>query len=173
MAKKKRGRPRKAGLRTKSGRLSRAHNGAARDYGTHEAEEKRLALVNGSDPALFSLPVDVALARGCISREQHNAATWLRIVRSRIFGRSGPRTLLWDLVDRGASSLPEDQLAKAERAYAWAMGQLTEDEQVEVAELVLDRFPRWLRLIVQGVPLGSEETRAQELLVSGLDKLRR
>jgi hypothetical protein len=61
-------------VRTKSGRLSRSI-AATRDFGTREAEVKRLAVVNGGDPALFSIPVDVAHAGGFLDRDQHTKAT--------------------------------------------------------------------------------------------------
>jgi hypothetical protein len=142
-----------------------------RDFGTREGEAKRRYLVNGSDSlTLASTPIDVALARGYVSREQHSAAIWLRIMRARLFGRPGARTI--DLEGLfGGQTLSDKQLEHYERLYVKAMRRLTEDEQLEAVDIAMDVYPRWLRCVIQGRPISREDEQAKEILLSALDKL--
>jgi hypothetical protein len=166
-------RKRKSGQRTKSGRLSRAHKGVARDFGTRESEAKRCYLVNGSDNlTLASTPIDVALARGHVTREQHTAAVWLRIMRARVFGRPGARTIDLEGLSSGRT-ISDKQLEHYERLYVKTMRRLTEEEQLEAIAIGMDTYPRWLRCVIQGAPIACEDARAKEVLLSALDKLKR
>ena len=47
---------RKSGARTKSGRLSRAYQGAARGNGTPDLARYKRVAINGSDPGAVDLP---------------------------------------------------------------------------------------------------------------------
>ena len=57
-------RKRKPGHRTKSGCLSCAYIGPARDTGTREMQAKRAYLINGSDPQLAASASGILLANG-------------------------------------------------------------------------------------------------------------
>jgi hypothetical protein len=71
------GRPRKAGARTASGRLSRSL-AAMRDHGTPESQAKRTALMNGA-PVELAATVPGILIRGRSSRSPGHALALLQI----------------------------------------------------------------------------------------------
>jgi hypothetical protein len=71
----KRGRPRKSGPRTKSGRASRAYKSPElRDKGTPECQSKRAYLINRADPQLAATASGILLANDHLNRDQHAAA---------------------------------------------------------------------------------------------------
>jgi hypothetical protein len=77
----------KEGRRTKTGRLSRAFTGPARDEGTRELQRHRLCPVNGAhDPALSSSLAGIMFAHGILSSRQHAAAQRYRMPRSALYG---------------------------------------------------------------------------------------
>jgi hypothetical protein len=69
-------RKRKAGPRTKSGRLkNRPHRDLnLRDLGTPEFQAHRGAMINGADPQLAATASGILLANGFLTTEQHHAA---------------------------------------------------------------------------------------------------
>ena len=82
------GRPRKEGLRTKSGRLSRAskHNPELRDQGTPQFVGKRTAMVNGGAPELSATASGILLANEFLTQEQHVAAMRYAWAHARVYG---------------------------------------------------------------------------------------
>jgi hypothetical protein len=87
VAKKRRGRPKKAGPRTRGGKLSRAYQPVAPDYGTKELQADKLGVLNGaSDQALSSSLSGVLFAHGILDDRQLNPANRFRSARAACFG---------------------------------------------------------------------------------------
>jgi hypothetical protein len=85
---KRRGRPRKAGPRTKADRLSRAYKSPElRDKGTFECQRKREYLINGADPQLAATASGILLANGLIDERQHIAALRYARAHALTFGK--------------------------------------------------------------------------------------
>lgn len=89
-AKRRRGRP----AATTTGRTQRdpVSHRAGRDPGTDELGAKKRALVRGGDPALSEYPLGVCLARGLVTRAQHDdglhyAGLYGRVARGYGVGR--------------------------------------------------------------------------------------
>ena len=106
-------RRRKSGTRTKSGRLSRAYKGPARDPGTAELQVKKLAAVNGRrDPALSATPASILFAHAVIDRDQLAAAERYRRCYPLSFGLPWRGAcILGD--HRTGTALPDDVIARA------------------------------------------------------------
>jgi hypothetical protein len=167
---KRRGRPRKGGPRTGSGRASRAYKSPeVRDQGTPEGQARRLAMVNGSArPELASIPLDVAFARGLVTSEQHAAGLKFRAARAACFG-----VLLPDREPGRGRAPDEDRVAQNERRYERMLARLSVDEQLAVVEVcALDAWPRWLMRVLRDVPpIATADEAERADLISGLDRL--
>ncbi len=61
---------------------------AAIDRGTPEFRAHRARLVAGGDPALAEYPLGLLLARGFVSREQHEAGCYYAFLYGRAIGRT-------------------------------------------------------------------------------------
>jgi hypothetical protein len=160
----KRGRKRKPGPRTKSGRLSRSA-AAMRDDGTAEGRAKRQAIVNGHrDQALASIPLDICFARGWLTEQQRGAGLRFRALRAKMFGVPLK-------VGSGAPMPSEEVVAKNERAYLKLVQKLTTQQQLAVVGMALDQQPGWMRLMLRDLPLRHEHEIERRALLSGLDAL--
>src|SRR5688500_15672041 len=105
-------RKRKAGARTRSGRISRAYAGPARDVGTADLRRHRLALVNGAhDPALSATLAGIMLAHGILSPEQHVAAQRYRQLRGALYGCPLARN------EGGVPAPDPDRILKLQQAF--------------------------------------------------------
>jgi hypothetical protein len=162
--------PRKAGLRTRSGRLSRAGSLAARDEGTAELQRHRLALVNGSaDPVLSSSLAGIMLAHGIISPDQKAAADRYRALRAALYGAVMPRR------EPGQSRPPEleeHRIVKLARDFNRMVRPLTVSQKLALTDLALDLWPRWLRAQLLGLELDQEAACEREILLAGLEVIR-
>jgi len=115
---RKRGRPRKPGKRTESGRLSRAYTGPAREAGTAELQAKKLAAVNGAgNPALSAPAASILLAHDVPNRDQHAAAERYHRCYARSFG----------LPDYGPSLLSDGSSGNARRSSRASPGPARRD----------------------------------------------
>ena len=160
------GRPRKPGARTPSGRLSRAYQAEARDSGTKESERHRLALCNGSDPALSASVSGNLFANHLITVGQHQAAIRFAMARHRVFG-----TPLRTTTDAPLPS--EDQILRSERAYEKLCARLSVDQHLAVVDLALGYRPPWLKRAMLKIALTAADEVERCALLSGLEALAR
>jgi hypothetical protein len=58
------------------------------DPGTPELQARRAALIGGDDPALAEYPLGVMLARGLVTREQHEAGCYYAMLYGRAVARA-------------------------------------------------------------------------------------
>jgi hypothetical protein len=170
---RKRGRPKKTGKRTKSGRLSRAYQHVEiRDLGPDEARIKRSYLINGADPQLAATASGILLANGMITEEQHVAAMRYAHAHALVYGKVWRLTspLAWDLPQHGEP--PEKAIIGAkERIETWN-AKITPEQRVQVANLsVFGFFPMELYVRRLGLRRMPEDERNWRDLLSGLDAL--
>jgi hypothetical protein len=165
-------RRRKHGPRTRSGRLSRAYLGAARDSGTPEVQARRLALCNGSPPELASTPIGILFANHVITLDQCRAAHRYAFRRGVLFGGARPAGL-GDMLEPGSPRLRSDKELAGIRARFEAMcGRLGRDQKAALDVLVVEqRLPAWFRAAKLGRPLRPEDEAEREALLSGLEAL--
>jgi hypothetical protein len=172
---KRRGRAKKAGPRTKSGRLSRAYQGPARDAGTAELQAKRLAAINGADPQLAASASGILLANSLISEDQHLACLRYAHAHALVYGKvwTVKCPLAWQLPVHGPEPAETSVVAARKRIDAWN-ARLDPDQRQAVANVSVFSFlPQWfvtLRLKLR--PLPSDE-RERQALLSGLDAIAR
>jgi hypothetical protein len=79
------------GNRSWQGQGRRGRPGSDRpfvDRGTAELQAHRTRLAAGGDPALTEYPLGLSLARGLISREQHEAGCYYAFLYGRAIGRT-------------------------------------------------------------------------------------
>jgi hypothetical protein len=166
------GRKRKSGARTKSGRLSRAYAGPARDPGSPESILKRAALINGSDCQLAASASGILLANGYLTREQHAAAMSYSWCHAMLYGRPWKQACL--LGDRDGVEAPDELVEHAKTMMATMHALLTLRQQQAVANLAVFNFwPRWFRAAKLGLRELPADRIERDVLVSGLDKLAR
>jgi hypothetical protein len=176
---------RKHARRTKSGRISRAYrHPEVKDLGTHEAQSKRHALVNGSDPQLAASASGILLANGYLelsidpieersdrAKARHNAALRYAYCHAITFGRPWcqPCPLGREL---GYEEKPDEIVERAKHRLAAMDAVLDPEQRRAVANLACFGFvPMWFytsRLKLRPLP---EDERERELLLSGLDAL--
>lgn len=165
------GRPRnKHGKRKPSGRLREHHT---QDVGTAEAIVKRLALVGAADATLAHYPLGVAMARGIINQEQHDAG--LNYARVYTLAMDGlPERLqpsLARFLPAGGGEIPESvQIASTRRFVACSLallGMSRKHKDIVDNLCVFNRWPGWLGL---GVP-SPAELRECGKLVEALERL--
>lgn len=168
-------RPRKNGARAKSGRLSRAFRGPARDHGTPEVQRKRLMLVGyDADPVLAATPLGCIFARGYLGdlkddREAERAKD--RYEAGLEFGK-----LHAALYQRWRSAIgpqaSDDRLADLQRRFN-AMVEWLNDRQRSVLTNVcaFGYWPIWFDCDRIGLHRLPEDDADQEHLISGLDVL--
>ena len=129
-----RGRKRKAGPRTKNGRLSRAYKSTQlRDEGTAEFRAKRLRLINGSDPALAASTSGILHANGFLSAGQHHAALRYAWAHAVVFGR--PWRQACPLADPIGQPAPDQLVELAHRALEVMDAKLDPEQRLAVANL--------------------------------------
>jgi hypothetical protein len=118
---KRRGRSRKSGKRTASGRLSRAYKHIElRDLGTDEMRIKRGYLINGADPQLAASASGILLANGMIDRDQHAAVLTYARLHSLVYGK------VWTFKCPLAHELGAQGNEPSESTIAWAQRPLDE-----------------------------------------------
>lgn len=161
------GRKRKDGVRTKSGRLSRAYNDPrVRDHGTPESSAKRQALVGvNGDPNLSASAPGMLHAHGYLDAQQYAEALEYRRLRCILYGSPWPAF--------SASSDPsEERLASLQERFDRKVSVLTEcQKHVITAVTVFDERPNWFFCLKLGLKMLPEDYTEQEALVSGLDAM--
>ncbi|TAK98951.1 MAG: hypothetical protein EPO08_17765 [Rhodospirillaceae bacterium] len=150
---------------TKSRRTKRIHKGGRPrkmlpdiDTGTPELMAKRFAMA--SDPTLSTCPLDLALSKGIIDRDQHTAAGYYAACRALVFGSPHPKAL--DLLrTSGADRIPNASEAEAKYRNACADLRMRGPGVLEGIEdfVVHERFPIWL---LRGTP-----SRARDRVMEG------
>jgi hypothetical protein len=173
--KRKAGRPRKPGPRTKTGRLSEARKKfpELRDKGTPEAQSKRAYLINGSDPQLAASASGILLANGFLSQDQHVACLRYAHAHALVYGKvwSVESPLGWDLPTHGGAAPEEAVIRARNRIDAWN-ARLDVDQRQAVANVAVFGFiPQFFyteRLRLR--PLASDE-RERQALLEGLDAI--
>jgi hypothetical protein len=154
---------RKAGARTKSGRLSRAGRSDPRDMGTPEAQRKRQALVGpGNDTTLAASALGSLFAHGYIDQDQYDAGLDYRRLYMLIYG------LPWPLNTDGGADLPEEEMmkmmAEIEHRFEKKVQRLTEEQRRVLGNVcVFEYRPNWffcLRLNLKMLPEDLDEQRA-------------
>ena len=165
-----RGRKRKAGPRTKSGKLSRAYKTALRDEGTAEFRAKRLRLINGADPQLAATTSGILLANGFLSAEQHHAALRYAWAHAIVFGR--PWRQACPLADPIGQPTP-DRLAEIARDKLAQMdARLDYDQRLAVANVsVFALWPPWFMAAKLGLRPMPEDDPQRLALLTGLDAI--
>ena len=153
--------------RTKSGKLSRAYQGVARDNGTREGQARRLALVNGSEDGslAYTLP-DILKAHSLISGLQHQAAWKLRRARAAVFGVPLQNS-------SGGREPTEDQIRHNEQSYERIMRLLSPEQQLAVIDVALDLRPAWIRRAILKMPPAAGDDVDRDALITGLEALAR
>lgn len=126
---------RSKGPRTKSGRLSRAYKGPARDDGTPELQAKRRQLVGDADPALSVSVVGRLFAWGMIDQQQYLAAQRYRQLRCALYGPPWP--------GQGTAGAPPDDeiVIRMQRAFDQMVGYLRPDEKRVVGAVCVHDEP--------------------------------
>lgn len=158
---------RKAGPRTKSGRLSRAHKSPElRDHGPPEAQAKRKALVGANgDETLAATASGMLLAHGYLEREEYDEAMEYRRLYSIQFGLPWPNA-------SPANDLSEDYLVRIKERFRRMTEMLTpEQEAVIKAVCVFDHRPTWFFAERLGLKLLHEDHDEKERLLQGLRAL--
>lgn len=129
------------------------------DTGTPELVAKRAAVA--SDPALSTCPLDLALSKGVIDRDQHSAAGYFAACRALVYG--SPHTKALDLLRvSGTVTIPNS--SEAETKYRLACDDLRARgpyvlEKVENF-VVHEKFPLWL--------IANTPARARDRVMEGL-----
>jgi hypothetical protein len=165
-------RPRKKGPRSKSGRLSRAYQGPARDNGTPELRRHKLGAVNGAaDPALSATPASILFAHGILNRDQLAAADDYHRAYRRCFSLPDFGTCL--LGDGARPPLmSEDSLERARQDLDAMVRRLSPEQKMQIDNLVISAWiPTWF-FSERGIgrPLATDAGERAALL-SGLDAL--
>lgn len=125
MSKRKRGRPRKAGNRTASGRLT-----PAVDHGTHELQRHRQHLVGeNGDPVLSTTAAGRLFARDLLKRPQFEAAERYRALRCALYGPPWPSNGV-PMTDQ----ISETRLLRLQWDFDQMVRALVEDQRVVIAQ---------------------------------------
>jgi hypothetical protein len=139
-------RKRKPGARTKSGRLSRAHKSAARDFGTAQAQAKRTALINGAAVELAASASGILFANGHLEQRHFSAAINYARLHTLVFGRQGPTPCLLSkhLPWQGGFVPDEEGIEAAERKLIRLNAQLTDAQKQVIGNVaVFSNLPTW------------------------------
>jgi hypothetical protein len=134
----------------KSKRVKRIHKGGRPrmvrpdvDLGTPELVAKRQSLA--ADPALSTCPLDVALSKGMIDRDQHAAASYFAACRALVFG--SPHVKATDLL-RVSGGIAMSHASTAEIKYRVACDGLRRRGPLVLEDVenfvVHEHMPQWL-----------------------------
>jgi hypothetical protein len=168
-------RRRKAGPRTKSGRLSRAYKTIAADHGTPQIQAKREAALAGAPPidgsgtppdrALAASALGILLAYGHVTAEQHSEALRYRVLHCAKFGPIGLANSQGGEATDARLVILEERLAEYER-------HLSRDERETLVWVACaDHIPYWFDCLRLKLKLRPEDERERALLISALDAL--
>lgn len=158
---------RKAGPRTKSGRLSRAYlDPRVRDHGTPEAQNKRRALVGeNGDPNLSSSVPGILYAHGYLDAQQYCEALEFARLRCILFGGPWPSNTI-------GSEPTEERIREIKRRFESKAARLTtEQESVITNVAAFHRIPNWFFALKLNLKMLPEDHLEQELLLSGINAL--
>jgi hypothetical protein len=163
------GRRRKTGVRSKSGRLSRAYQGVAKETVTPELLAKKLTLVNrAADPALSASAASILFAHNAITREQHDAAGAYHLCYALTFGTP------WHRPTGDGRPVSDEILARAKIEPDAMVAALDHEQKQQIDNVVICNWlPGWFyaRLgIGRGLPSDERERAA---LITGLEALAR
>jgi hypothetical protein len=165
-----RGRKRKAGPRTKAGKLSRAYKTAVRDEGTHEFRAKRMRLINGADPQLAATASGILHANGHLTAEQHHACLRYAWCHAIIYGR--PWRQVCPLGDRVGGETPDQRVVIAHAQLARMDAVLDYEQRQQVANLaVFGMWPGWFMAAKLGLRAMPEDERERQALLAGLNAI--
>jgi hypothetical protein len=168
---------RKAGPRTKSGRLkNRPHRDASlRDLGTREFQDKRHHMINGADPQLAATASGILLANGLLTQEQHHAALRYARWHSLLYGSPWSTCacpLSRELAHHGGSEPTEGLVIHAKRAIDAMNAKLNPEQRQAVANVAVFGFvPTWF-YVARGIGRALKEDELErQALISGLDAI--
>lgn len=144
----RRGRKRKIGERTKSGRLKARPDVA--DKGTAELQRMRKWLAGQGDPALADYPLGILLANNDITEQHHQVACRYAFLHSVVYGRASVAAASFERIAKSWSGDWDDRWLADREAE---LTRLTERLKGEPARLrmvldsvvVYERTPRWMR----------------------------
>jgi hypothetical protein len=162
MAKRK-----KAGKRTKSGRLSRAYlDPNVRDLGTPEVQAKRRALVGeGNALELSATAPGILHAHAYLDKDQYAEALEYRRLRCALYGPPWPMFSI-------SSNPTEERISKLQDRFDRMAAALTEEQKsVITAVAVFDVLPTWFFCRRLGLKLLPEDDAEHLALVSGLNSI--
>lgn len=165
-----RGRNRKAGPRTRNGRLR--ERSPARDEGTKELQSMRAWLAGYGDPALTSYPLGVLLANNEITEQQHQAGCAYAFLHAVVFGRPSIAAVSFERTQKGWTGDWDDDWLAAQEAKLRNLGRRLKGHPARLRMvvdnvLVYERTPRWMRPVRPRV----SDCREAALFVLGLDLL--
>ena len=164
----RRGRKRKIGPRTKSGRLISSK--PAVDKGTVELQRMRKWLAGQGDPVLADYPLGILLANNDITEQQHQVACRYAFLHAVVYGRSSIAAASFERIGKSWSGeWDDDWLADREAELV----RLTDRLKGEPARLrmvldgivVYERMPRWMRPVRPRI----SDVREAELFAQGAD----
>jgi len=170
-----------AGKKNWQGQGRRGRPDRARPYkdgGTPELQARRAILSAGADPALTSYPLGLMLARGLVSREQHEAGCHYAYLYGTVIGRTqvtcGP--LYGQLLRQRTTELTDAELAEIQASFRQGKNRLlASGRRVCDATENLVVFGRFARFLDGGRrrPGGALRADATELdaVLRGLDVL--
>jgi hypothetical protein len=168
---KKRGRPRKPGPRTKSGRLSRAYKAPElRDKRTPEFCAKRAYLINWADPQLAATVSGILFANGHLTMAQRDAGENYANLHRLAFGNQWGHACVLD--DSSGRSISDERLVKLRRILDAMHAYLTPEQRQAIADVaVFGWLPQGFFTARLRLRLLPEDEREREALLSGLDAL--
>lgn len=136
-------RKRKAGARTKSGRLKERRYGKPqlRDMGTPEGQAFRLRMVGqDADQTLASLPIGVLHATGVLDRDQYDEALEFRWLYAVCFGSPWPHAAAW--WPSGGTEMSDGRFAQCRRRYEYKLRLINEVQRHVLQQVAVDdRMP--------------------------------
>ncbi len=167
----RRGRPRKSGPRSESGRLRER---TPKDNGTDQLQALREWFAGKGDPVKTTYPLGILLTNGAINERQHKAGcrfAWLYAV---VIGRPSYAAMMFEKVDKGRTS-PEDghwlenQSFRYEALRRKLKACPARLKSVLEGVAVYERIPRWMKPVIPRI----SDVREAALLVEGLNMLDR
>ena len=165
---RKRGRPKKPGPRSKSGSgPSEAYQTIARDFSTLELQTKRRALVGDhADPDLSATAVGILHAHGHLDREQYETALDYARLSCAVYGIPWPK-------NGSGREITEKEALRLKRALDAMLARLNPSQRyaVDRTALASNWQPTWFHCLRLGIPLTPVDYAERNDLLSGLDAL--